>query len=257
MKIVIIEDERLTANDLAETIQQFDASIEISAKLLSVKDALHYFQQNEEPDLIFSDIQLGDGLSFEIFKTTKISVPVIFCTAFDEYALTAFGANGIDYLLKPFTLSSVSAALEKFLRITKSAKPDGSLQYDKIMKLFETRGMENTSAILVHYKEKILPIKLQDTAVFYLEGDVVHMVTFDHKVYFPSKTLEDLEKISGKNFYRANRQILVNRDAIVDVSNHLGRKLWVNVSVPLKESITVSKEKTPHFLKWLSGDSRS
>ena len=255
MKIVIIEDERLTANDLAETIQQFDASIEISAKLLSVKDALHYFQQNEEPDLIFSDIQLGDGLSFEIFKTTKISVPVIFCTAFDEYALTAFGANGIDYLLKPFTLSSVSAALEKFLRITKSTKRDESLQYDKIMKLFETRGMENTSAILVHYKEKILPLKLQDTAVFFLEGDVVHMVTFDHKVYFPGKTLEELEKISGKNFYRANRQILVNREAIVDVSNHLGRKLWVNVSVPLKESITVSKEKTPHFLKWLSGDS--
>ncbi|AYB34113.1 LytR/AlgR family response regulator transcription factor [Chryseolinea soli] len=254
MKVVIIEDERLTADDLAETIQQFDTGIEISAKLLSVKDAVRYFQKHEEPDLIFSDIQLGDGLSFEIFKATKISVPVIFCTAYDEYALTAFGANGIDYLLKPFTSASVAAALEKFYRITKSTKGPEALPLEKIMKLFETRAMENTSAILVHYKEKILPIKLQDTAVFYLEGDVVHLVTFDRKVYFPGKTLEELEKVAGRNFYRANRQILVNREAILDVSNHLGRKLWVNVSVPLKESVTVSKEKTPHFLKWLSGD---
>ena len=182
MKVIIIEDERLTADDLAETIQQFDTSIAISAKLRSVKDAVQYFQKHEAPDLIFSDIQLGDGLSFEIFKATKINVPVIFCTAYDEYALTAFGANGIDYLLKPFTSSSVGAALEKFYRITKSTPRQESLPLEKILKLFETRGMENTSAILVHYKEKILPIKLQDTAVFYRGGGVVHRVTFDRQV---------------------------------------------------------------------------
>ncbi len=254
MKIVIIEDERLTANDLADTIQHFDASIEIAAKLLSVKDAVRYFRENEEPDLIFSDIHLGDGLSFEIFKATQINVPIIFCTAYDEYALNAFNTNGIDYLLKPFTLATVRRALEKFNRLTQSAKGQESSQLEKIMKFFEKKDSENPTSILVHYKEKILPVKLQDTAIFYLEDSLVHMITFDQKKYFPGKSLEELEKITGKNFYRANRQYLVNREAIVDVSNQLGRKLWVNVSVPLKESITVSKEKMLHFLHWLSGE---
>ena len=253
MKIVIIEDERLTANDLADTILQFDPSAQISAKLLSVKDATRYFRENEMPDLIFSDIQLGDGLSFEIFTATKINVPVIFCTAFDEYALAAFSTNGIDYLLKPFTLATVSAALEKFNRLTRSDRSSDAIQLEKIMKLFESRQTESAASILVYYKEKIFPIKLQDTAVFYLNDDLVHMVTFDQKIYFPRQSLEELERIAGNNFYRANRQCLVNRSAIVDVSNQLGRKLWVNVSVPLKESITVSKEKMPHFLRWLSG----
>jgi len=255
MKIVIIEDERLTANDLALTIQQFDAGIEISAKLLSVKDAVRYFRENEEPDLIFSDIQLGDGLSFEIFRTTKIQVPVIFCTAYDEHALTAFSTNGIDYLLKPFTRSTVSTALEKFKRLTQTSKNQDALKLEMIMKAFEVKGTENLTSILVSYKEKIFPIKLEDTAVFYLENNMVHMVTYDHKKYLPGKSLDELEKMIGKKFYRANRQYLVSRNAIIDVSNSLGRKLWVNVSVPLKESITVSREKMPHFLKWLSGES--
>jgi len=255
MKIVIIEDERLTANDLADTIQQFDAGITISAKLLSVKDGIRYFQENEVPDLIFSDIQLGDGLSFEIFKATKINVPVIFCTAYDEYALTAFSTNGIDYLLKPFTLDTVSGALEKFNRLIGSAKPQEAVQLEKIVRLFENRQTENPTSILVHYKEKIIPIKFSDTAVFYLEEELVRMITFDQKIYFPKQNLEELEKMTGKKFYRANRQCLINRNAILDVSNQLGRKLWVNVSVTLKESITVSREKMPHFLKWLSGES--
>lgn len=256
MKIVIIEDERLTANDLANTIHQFDESISISAKLLSVKDAIRYFRDNEAPDLIFSDIQLGDGLSFEIFKATQISVPVIFCTAYDEYALTAFNTNGIAYLLKPFTLATVAAALEKFSRLTQPGKQQESLQLQKIMRLFESKEVENPTSILVRYKDKILPVKLQDAAVFFLENDLVYVITFDHKKFLTGKHLEELEKTSGKNFYRANRQFLVNRNAIVDVSNQLGRKLWVNVSVPLKESITVSKDKMGHFLKWLSGEDR-
>lgn len=255
MTIVIIEDERLTANDLAETIQQIDSSITIQAKLLSVKEAIQYFGDNEVPDLIFSDIQLGDGLSFEIFKATKLNIPVIFCTAYDEYALTAFSANGIDYLLKPFTQASVRAALEKFHRLTQASQKDSeALQYERILKLFEGRNAEASATLLVHFKEKILPIKLEQAAVFYLEENLVHMITFDRKVYFPGKNLEELEKMAGRKFYRANRQSLVNRDAIIDVSNHLGRKLWVNVSVPLKESITVSRDKASHFLRWLSGE---
>ncbi|MBL0745660.1 LytTR family DNA-binding domain-containing protein [Chryseolinea lacunae] len=122
------------------------------------------------------------------------------------------------------------------------------------MKRFDNRGAETATSILVPYKDKIIPVKLQDAAVFFLENDVVHMITFNQKEYFPGKNLEELEKISGKNFFRANRQVLVNRNAVTDVSNQMGRKLWVNVSVPVKESITISREKMPQFLKWLSGE---
>ena len=253
MKIVIIEDERLTADDLADTILQIEPTAEIAAKLLSVKESISFFSKNTQPDLIFSDIQLGDGLSFEIFTAVTLEVPVIFCTAFNEYALNAFKANGIDYLLKPFTTATVGAALQKFRKLTQPAKPKGDAQYEAILKLFASQERQAPSAILVHYKDKILPIKLEDTAVFYLDNEVVHMVTFDNKLYYPGKSLEDLEKLVGNNFFRANRQYLLNRKAVVDVSNTLDRKLWVNVTVPLKERITVSKEKSPLFLNWLAG----
>lgn len=253
MKIVIIEDEKLTANDLASTIKEYDEQIEIPAILSSVKEAIRYFEQEKEPDLIFSDIELGDGLSFEIFKATQIQAPVIFCTAYDEYALSAFNANGIDYLLKPFTLNSVSNSLDKYFRITQQKQSTDTLQLNKVMQLLENRETEPPSTILVHYKEKILPIKLQDIAAFYLENQIVHLITFDKKIYFPSKSLEELEKLTSKYFFRTNRQSLVNREAIVDVSNRLGRKLWVNLKVPLNDSVTVSKEKASTFLDWLSG----
>lgn len=254
MKILIIEDERLTAEDLEDTLLQIDPSIVIAAKLRSVKESILYLQHNPEPDLIFSDIQLGDGLSFEIYSQVSINVPIIFCTAFDEYALDAFRTNGIDYLLKPFTSETVQAALQKFKKLTQSAQPRIDPQYDAIMKLFSSQQAQNTpTSLLVHYKEKILPIKLADTAVFYLENETVHMLTFEQKTYYPGKNLEELEKLVGNTFFRVNRQYLLNRAAVIDVSNHLGRKLWVNVSVSLKESVTVSKEKTPFFLKWLAG----
>ncbi|MBL0745659.1 LytR/AlgR family response regulator transcription factor [Chryseolinea lacunae] len=108
---------------------QYDPAIVVAAKLLSVKDAIRYFLDNEQPDLIFSDIQLGDGLSFEIFKTIKLNVPVIFCTAFDEYALTTFSTNGIDYLLKPFTRATVSAILDKFKRLTQSTATHNEVRW--------------------------------------------------------------------------------------------------------------------------------
>ncbi|MDW7694556.1 LytTR family DNA-binding domain-containing protein [Flammeovirgaceae bacterium SG7u.111] len=252
MNIVIIEDEKLTANDLANTIKEYDPAIEIVAKLHSVKDALRYFYEGVKPDLIFSDIELGDGLSFEVFQAVKLYVPVVFCTAYDEYALEAFKANGIDYLLKPFTFKTVSASLDKFYKITQASKTAEVDQLGNVMRLLEKREPEPPSTILVHYKDKILPIKLQEIAVFYLENQVVHLITFDRKVYFPDKSLEELEKITGKGFFRTNRQSLVNREAIVDVSHRLSRKLWVNLSVPIKEAVTISKEKSTSFLNWLA-----
>lgn len=255
MKIVIIEDERLTADDLMQTIRQADAAIEVVAVLKSVKESVAYFKQGIYPDLIFSDIQLGDGLSFEILK--DLSVPVIFCTAYDEYALNAFKVNGIDYLLKPFTLTSVKDSLLKFKNLTQHRQPDILQQYDSIKKLFSETLKTNISSLLIRFKDTIFPLKLEDIALFYLEYDAVHLITFDKSVYQPGKSLEELEAMAGDSFFRVNRQYLVNRKAIVHASSLLSRKLSLKVSVPVKESITISKEKAPVFLQWLAGSSVS
>lgn len=253
MNIVIIEDERLTAADLESTLKACDPALEVVAKLLSVKAAIDYFTTHEAPDLIFSDIQLGDGLSFEIFKEVDLTVPVIFCTAYDEYALSAFQSNGIDYLLKPFTRSSVETSLERFYRITQHGSGvKESPTLSQILDLFEKKTKEPVGSLLVHFKEKILPVKLEDTALFYLESELVHLVTFDQKIYFPGKSLEELESLAGEAFFRASRQVLVNRKAVVDVSNHLARKLLLNLKVPVSRPVTVSREKIPDFLVWLA-----
>ena len=252
MKIVIIEDEELTANDLAETILKVDKNVQIMAMLNSVKESISYFQDNPHPDLIFCDIQLGDGLSFEIFKECSITVPVIFCTAFDEYALRAFKANGIDYILKPFTKKTIEDSLNKFKEL-KNSFVNNLTHFETILEIFESRRNQKQVSVLVYQKDNIIPVKVADIAIFYIEYEVTHLITFDQKQYTINKTLEDLEKITGRDFYRANRQFFINRKAIKDASQYFARKLSVSLIVPFKEKIIVSKEKSKDFLNWLSG----
>jgi len=253
MKIVIIEDEKLTADDLAETILKINPKVHIPAILNSVTESISWFQGNEKPDLIFSDIQLGDGLCFEIFKAVSVTVPVIFCTAYDEYALNAFKANGIDYILKPLTKRSVGSALERYNNLKNNFfKTIEGIK--KIAEALESRKSLQDASVLVYIKEKIIPVQLAHIAFFYIENEITHLVSFDQKTYFINKTLEELEKITGSDFYRANRKFLINRRAIKDASHYLHRKLLINltISVSTIESITVSKEKVTPFLHWLS-----
>lgn len=253
MKIAIIEDEPLTAEDLTETILKVDPNAIITTCLSSVKEAVSYFQKNEKPDLIFSDIQLGDGLSFEIFNSLSISTPVIFCTAYDEYALNAFKANGIDYILKPFTKKIIADALTKY-RELKNNFSQIATSYETILELFENRKNQQPTSVLVYIKDKIIPIKLSDIALFYIENEITHLMTFSQKIHSINKTLEELETITGQSFFRANRQYLINHKAIKDASQYFHRKLTVNLSIPFAERITVSKVKASDFLNWLSGD---
>lgn len=255
MKIVIIEDEKLTADDLAETILKIEPDTRVSAILFSVKEAISYFKGNEKPDLIFSDIQLGDGLSFEIFKTVPVSTPVIFCTAYDEYALNAFRANGIDYILKPFTKKTIIEALARYKEL-KSNFSRSKPGYEIISGSFENRKNPQDASVLIYIKDKILPVKIVDIALFYIENEITHLVTFNQKIHSINKTLEELEKITGGNFYRANRTFLINRKAIRDASQYFHRKLVINLSIPFTagEAITVSKVKVTGFLNWLSGN---
>jgi two-component system, LytTR family, response regulator LytT len=253
MKVVIIEDEQLTADDLAETILRVSTGVQIIATLSSVKDAVSWFRKNEQPDLIFSDIQLGDGLCFEIFKKHPISTPVIFCTAFDEYALTAFKAHGIDYILKPFDEQTIANSLFRYKELENKFLGNNQ-QIENILQLFENRKNQKQGSVLVYHKDKILPVKIEDIALFYLEHEITYIITFGQKTFTISKSLEELEEIAGNSFYRASRQYLVNRKAIKEVSQYFARKLSIALSIPFSETITVSKVKVPDFLNWLSGD---
>lgn len=252
MNIVIIEDEGIVADDLEMNIRKLvDEPVDI-VQLKSVKEAIVYFKQANTPDLIFSDIQLGDGLSFEIFVAGPVAAPVIFCTAYDEYAIDAFKANGIDYILKPFTLQTLQRALQRYHQFKNIFSTEPPPQYNALMQLLVGRESQRLSSILVYHIDKIIPVKLEDIALFYLANEVTHLLTFSGKTFYPNKNLDELEKLSGNSFFRANRQFLVCRKAIVDVSSFFSRKLSLNLNVPFDERVIVSKGKAPQFLSWLA-----
>ena len=251
MKVVIIEDERFTAEDLRVNIEELRPYYEILEILDSVKSAKLYLQKKPGLDLIFSDIQLGDGLSFEIFAAIPPSAPVIFCTAFDQYAIQAFKANGIEYLLKPFNKKQIEEAVLKFENLTQK-ETDSSVQINKLFQLFAKQvDTPKPGSILVRIKDKIIPIPFEESALFYIKNEVSYLVDFKGNSFPIDKKLEELELLNLSNFYRANRQFLVNRLAIKDARIYLARKLLVTLKVSFSEQILVSKEKSSAFLKWL------
>jgi two-component system, LytTR family, response regulator LytT len=252
MKIVIIEDEKLTAKDLAKTILAVDEDIEILAILHSVEESLVFFATKPAIDLIFSDIQLGDGLSFEIFEKTQNQVPIIFCTAFNEYALEAFKTLGIDYLLKPFSKSTVEKALQKYQQLKDKLNPPKE-EFSDIMavlrnKLYPTKS----SSIIIQQGDKIIPLESDKIAFFFIEDNYVFAYTFDQKKHILSQKLDALEVTFSQSFFRANRQFLVNRKAIKDASHYFNRKVLINLTFPYQEQIIVGKLKVATFLDWLA-----
>lgn len=252
MKVVIIEDELLTAEDLAEMLLKLSDGIEVIKILSSVAEAITYFKQNSHPDLIFCDIQLGDGHSFEIFKTVQLNVPVIFCTAYDEYALESFKNNGIDYILKPFSKKTIKDAIEKYktLRATLS---NTAIDYDGLLKNLRARyhNDKKVSSLLINWKNKIIPVKINDIALFNIEYKMTQLVSFDNQKYFVNQTLDDLEQICGESFYRANRQYLINRESVSEAHQYFARKLVLKLKIEGKHEIIISKNKVPEFLSWL------
>jgi len=254
MNIVIIEDEVLTAQDLMDILQKIDPNAEIIAHLSSVHEALSFFPAKQNVDLILSDIQLGDGLSFDIFKQRQINTPVIFCTAYDEYALDAFKANGIEYILKPYSENSIREALQRYVNLQDAF----SSKKDNFAHTLDSIYPASHSALLVHHKEKIIPLKIANIALAYIRNDSVFIHTFDESTFLINKSLDELTVFLGNKFFRANRQFILNREAIQDVSMFLTRKYMVNLRIPFKEQIVVSKEKMSSFLNWLkSGEDYS
>ena len=190
MKIVIIEDEKLVAKDLARTINDINPNIEIVALIESVEDGLLFFKNNVEVDLIFSDIQLGDGLSFEIFEKTKNQTPIVFCTAFNQYAIEAFNTIGIDYILKPITKSNVEKALTKFETIKNNFKST-NLPLEKLFDAIKSQVQPtNIPSVIIHQGDKIIPLEGEKIALFFIDNGIVFAYTFDQKKVMINKGAE-------------------------------------------------------------------
>lgn len=250
MRIVIIEDEVRMSNNLAMTLRSIDPNFEIITTLVSVEQALTFFRSNANVDLIFSDIELEDGLIFDIFRDINIRIPIIFCTAYSEYAIDAFHANGIAYVLKPYNLASITVALEKFNLF----KDFVNINYTLLAKTIAENNENKDKNLIVHYRNQIIHINYNNIAVVYIELETVQVHTFSNITYSVQNTLENIDKMlgSGCDFYRVNRQFVINRSAIKNITRIRFRKLALNLNVDLNLDIIVSKEKAGNFLKWYS-----
>lgn len=252
MKIVIIEDEKLTAKDLARTIRSVAPDAEILTMLQSVEDAVSFFADSPAVDLIFSDIQLGDGLSFEIFEQSNLTIPIIYCTAFNHYALEAFKTLGIDYVVKPFSASTVAQALEKY-RTMKQALNPPQQNYSALVDLLKLQlSPAKSPSVIIQQGDKIIPLASDKIALFFIEHDAVFAYTFDGKKHLLSQKLNELEKTYSQGFFRANRQFLISRKAVKDASHYFNRKVLIHLTIPFKEQIIVGKVKVSAFMDWLA-----
>lgn len=247
MKIVIIEDETAATNNLISIIREVCPHGEVTATLESVRDAVAWFSGNRHPDLVFMDIHLADGDAFRIFEQIRISSPIIFTTAYDNYALEAFRVNSIDYLLKPIKPEDMRRALDKLTRLTQTDREAYSGRVSKMA------SQHNTGGFLVHVKDKIIPVKTSEIAFFYTSDEHVTITTLDGHVFSYDKALDSImASLSGKDFFRANRQFIISRKAVGEISVWFGSRLTVSLSVKAPERIIISKARSPEFKRWLT-----
>lgn len=253
MKAVIIEDESLIAKELQQKINSVAGDVRIEEILPSLKTAKRWFMQNAEPDLLFMDIQLSDGVSFELFDHFKLSCPVIFTTAYDEYAIRAFKVNGIDYLLKPVDSDELKIAIDKCrdLYEKKNMMPSNIIE---LMQAIQN-PLKNTTLykekFVVNVKRNWVPVFTKDIAMFMREN-LNYLFTFSGEKYILDyTTLDEVEELlNPKIFYRANRQSIIHIDAIQSVKPHETQKLTLTLKTPLNMQQDVSREKAPGFKKW-------
>jgi DNA-binding LytR/AlgR family response regulator len=254
MKAVIIEDENIIARVLESKIKKVANDVEVLTILPSLKTAKRWLSENAEPDLMFMDIQLSDGVSFDIFNDYKLGCPVIFTTAYDEYAIRAFKVNGIDYLLKPVKEDELKAAIEKCRKL--NGKNDLPATDMKALLL----AITNPSSVSA-YKEKFIinirnqwmPVSTKDIACFSKEV-LNYIYLFNGERYqIDYSTLEEIEELlDPKQFYRANRQFIINMDAVHTVKPVENSKLIIRLKEPNhKLDIDMSRLKSPEFKKWL------
>jgi two-component system response regulator LytT len=250
MNIIIIEDELKTAQSLEKIILSFKPEAKITGRYQSVERSVEALSESGQPDLIFMDIQLADGLCFEIFKSVKITCPVVFCTAFDEYSLEAFKSNGVDYVLKPFSTDDIREAFRKVDELKnffqQKTTPDLS---DLLAKLGSPAGK---TSFLVFKNQKYTTVQTDNIAFFYIRNDSTSIMCFDKQEFALSQSLDQVTSmVSAKQFFRVNRQYLVNFKAIKEVEHYFLRKLHLKLLIETPDKLLINKEKSGSFLNWM------
>jgi two-component system, LytTR family, response regulator len=255
LQTVIIEDEPLVANDLRKMLGELQPDAHLQTVLTSVKAAKKWFGEHPEPDLLFVDIQLAGGVSFEIFAEINIQCPVIFTTAYNEYAIRAFKLNSIDYLLKPIDREELKQALDKFQRLrTDFPRPD---QFVALLE--DVRDAQATKKykerFLVPSRNRMVPVGSESIAYFYRD-EIIFLVTNDNQRHIAEfGTLEEMESLlNPKVFFRANRQYILHLGSVESFRNHVNGKLTAYLKPPLNPEVDISREKALAFRNWLADE---
>jgi two-component system, LytTR family, response regulator len=253
MKVLIIEDEQFAAQHLNRLLNQYDPEIEVLAKIDSVKKAVKWFSDNPAPELIFMDIQLADGLSFAIFEQCLVESPIIFTTAFNEYAIKAFKVNSIDYLLKPLDIEELSAAIDKFKRLVQAAVPaKPAIDAAMIDKVYHLLGKQYKSRFLVKVGLHIRTISTDEVCYFESLEKSTFLHTYDNKTFAIDHSLDQVEElIDPEKFFRVSRKHLVHILSIKDIISYSSNRLKLVVKAGNNDEIIVSREKVPAFKSWL------
>ena len=248
MNVLIVEDETHTASLLQEIIEQ-DSDFIVTEKIESVVDTVQYLSKYQKNlHLLFFDIQLADGHSFEIFKHIDVVAPVVFCTAYDDFILQAIKNNGIDYVLKPFKEEEIHFALQKYKRLMNNLRPNSMspahFQIDQ--------PKQYQQGFLVHFREKSVLKRVEEVGLFYFEFESVYLYTFSGEKFPLFKKLEYIESVCDPNlFFRINRQMLVSRAAIVSFEPYFNRKIVLQLNIKLEDKPVVSRLKVSPFKEWL------
>ena len=250
MNVLIIEDERLAAERLESLIKQYDAEIKIVGTCDSVTSSVKWFNSNPAPDLAFLDIQLSDGLSFEIFDETIVGCPVIFTTAFDEYAIKAFKVNSIDYLLKPIDLDELSGAIEKF---KKTQRPEDIPQQHQVFdKVLQMLSHNYKKRFVIKVGEHIRSIPVTDILYFYSYDKATYLHTSENRNYVIDYPLEQLEDLVDPGlFFRVNRKYMIAMNSFEDIISYSNSRLKVELLHSDDQDVIVAREKVKEFKNWL------
>ncbi|MCE7067078.1 LytTR family DNA-binding domain-containing protein [Dyadobacter sp. CY326] len=255
MNALIIEDEKLVALELAASIAEVNSDIKIIGTVGSVKTALRWFEENAEPDLIFADVQLADGVSFRIFEQFNLSCPVIFTTAYNEYAIQAFKVNGIDYLLKPVDWDELRKAITKAQSLIKS-KVNLPFDVTKLLGLLNVQGVTKPTFkehFLGKARNSLIPVQVTDIACFIRDQVNFLVNNAGERFVVDYETMDEIELLLDPDqFYRANRQCIISIGAVKQVKGMANLKLSVGLKEPNHRfNVEISRDKAPAFKKWL------
>jgi DNA-binding LytR/AlgR family response regulator len=250
MNVLIVEDEIPAANRLCKLLQQQDEEISILHQADSIETAVQYLLSSPALDLIFMDIQLADGLSFDIFEQVQVKTPVIFTTAFDQYTLKAFKVNSIDYLLKPIDEAELEKALDKYNELHQKNIPDFSEKMIKLMQ--EMNVVKYKERLLIKRGQQLSYLKTGNTAYCFADGKLCYAVDFNGSKYLLENNLGQLEEqLQPSSFYRINRHLLVNIEAVKKVHTWLGGRLKLEIDPCTTAETVVSRERVNGFKEWL------